>query len=655
MLESILLTNIGPFYGTHKVSLPSGILHIRGVYQDDPTRSNRSGKSMFLQAIYHTLFGGNLANLLSDGESIASVELSIDGNVYSRSMKDARYNDEVVTQTILSNKIETSVTGMSPLAFDITANMTTSNLYGFLKLPVKDQKSFLLEIANDSFDWDSAFTSLKSSLSAINERLSKITARIDLLEEEKAKVKDISFLWKELKKLCASRRELQYESTNLTHDNIDLLAKSLQLRSEIHKLNTGIKVAMQQELHNEELKKERDSYKHRMKEIEEELQKYESITSYSNKHKKLQEEYSTLVEYVRNLVARVTVYTKSNSLCPILKEACLHQVKLDNVVKEWDEQIHEKTPLLSELENKLKQMEATMNLVSSLSSELHTVTQKYYSIGAQCDKVQDLVELRGQLKYLSTEYELLDYEAIEQQQRTCTIKLQSITSKITVIRQTIRSWISVVKQLNSLHKEYTHLQEQQAEYVVATELTSPHGIPYLHLLAIFSKLEVYINYFLDKVGMKVHLMPYKELASLEDVCELDNYIFRKNETICPQCGTARRHKIKEQLTLITTDRGIPWEHESSGGKALIAIGVRFGLLKLLKEAGAQCPFIFMDEIFGNLDEVNKLNMLQLIEFAIEDLSLQQVFIISHDELNKLLPTTITIVRDVDKSIIKEGA
>jgi hypothetical protein len=654
MLESILLTNIGPFYGTHKVVFPTGIIHVRGVYSDDPTRSNRSGKSMFLQAIYHTLYGGNIANLLSEGETVASTELSIDGNTYSRSIKEAKYNDEVVTQTILSNKIESSITGLSQLAFDITANMTTSNLYGFLKLPVKEQKSFLLEIVNDPFDWDAVFTTLKSNLSVINERLSRITAKIDLLEEQKSNVKDISFLWKELKKLCASKREVQYELSNLTHDNIDLLAKSLQLKAAIHKLNTDIKTAIKQEVHNEALKAERDSYKNKMCEIEAKLQNYESNTSYSNKHKKLQEEYSTLLEYTRNLASRINVYTKSNSLCPILKESCLYQDKLDSVVQEWIAQVHEKTPILKALESDLKQLEEKMSIVSTLSSELHTVTQKYYSILSQCDKVQDLVELRGELKHLSTEYELLDYEVIEQQQRNCSLKLHSLVSKIGVIRQTIRSWISVVKQLKELNSEYTELQKQQAEYVVATELTSPHGIPYLHLLAIFSKLEVYINYFLDKVGMKVHLLPYKELASLEDVCELDNYMFHKAETICPKCGTMRRHKIKEQLTLITADRGISWEHESSGGKALIAIGVRFGLLKLLKEAGANCSFIFMDEIFGNLDEVNKLSVLQLIEFAIEDLHLQQVFIISHDELNKLLPTTITVVREVDKSIIKEG-
>ena len=654
MLESILFTNIGPFYGTHKVTLPSGIIHVRGVYSDDPTRSNRSGKSMFLQAIYHTLYGGNIANLLSDGESLASAELSIDGNTYSRSIKEAKYNGEVVTQTILSNKIETSVMGLSQLAFDITANMTTSNLYGFLKLPVKEQKAFLLEIVNDPFNWDAAFTSLKSNLSTINERLARITARIDLLEEQKSRVKDISFLWKELKKLCASKREIQYELSNLTHDNVDLLAKSLQLRAAIQKLNTDIKNAIKQEVHNDALKAERDSYKNKMNEIENELQNYESSTSYSNKHKKLQEEYSTLIENVRNLASRVNVYKKSNCLCPILKESCLYQDKLDTVIQDWVLQIQEKTPVIKELEEKLKQIEQKMNTVSTLSSELHTVTQKYYSVMAQCDKVPDLIELRGELKHLSTDYELLDYDAIEHQQRECTLKLHSLTSKIGTIRQTIRSWIEIVRQLNALHKEYTELQTQQAEYVVATELTSPHGIPYLHLLAIFSKLEVYINYFLDKVGMKVYLMPYKELASLEDVCELDNYIFRKTETVCPKCGTARRHKIKEQLTLITADRGIAWENESSGGKALIAIGVRFGLLKLLKEAVAQCPFLFMDEIFGNLDEINKLNILHLIEFAIEDLHLQQVFIISHDELNKLLPTTLTIVRDLDGSKIKEG-
>jgi hypothetical protein len=44
---------------------------------------------------------------------------------------------------------------------------------------------------------------------------------------------------------------------------------------------------------------------------------------------------------------------------------------------------------------------------------------------------------------------------------------------------------------------------------------------------VLEKLESYTNKFLEKAGMKIQIVPFKELASLEDMCLVDGRKFAR--------------------------------------------------------------------------------------------------------------------------------
>jgi len=146
----------------------------------------------------------------------------------------------------------------------------------------------------------------------------------------------------------------------------------------------------------------------------------------------------------------------------------------------------------------------------------------------------------------------------------------------------------------------------------------------------------------------VYITPYKVLNSMEDTCIIDGYKFKANDEVCPVCNNKREKKIESQITIYSGDRGIPLDGESTGRKAIFFTALRFGLMKLLNTQG---KILIVDEVFANLDDTNKQKLLDMINHASKELNIEQIFIVSNDELKDILPVTVSVTRLADKSII----
>ena len=53
---------------------------------------------------------------------------------------------------------------------------------------------------------------------------------------------------------------------------------------------------------------------------------------------------------------------------------------------------------------------------------------------------------------------------------------------------------------------------------------------------------------------------------------------------------------------------------------------------MAKSKKAEADFLILDEVFTNLDSDNKQNALKMLKFAMQDLDLKQIFLVSHDEI-----------------------
>ena len=238
-------------------------------------------------------------------------------------------------------------------------------------------------------------------------------------------------------------------------------------------------------------------------------------------------------------------------------------------------------------------------------------------------------------------------------------KIENLINSISTLKVNIEKISSILldfdiksNELKRKDKLMYELNTKLNEYSTAAKLVSPKGLPHLLLNEVLTTFEMYINKFLSFFDMSVVVSVYSELKSLEDYCPNDGVKYNKNDIVCKVCGNIRGKKLDESISIISKDSGVEWWQESSGGRALIALAVRLALLKMVKNKKSDVDFIILDEVFSNLDSKNKVKVMNLIKFAMKDLELKQVFIVSHDELKEYSDYEIIIEHENEEIIIK---
>jgi DNA repair exonuclease SbcCD ATPase subunit len=95
----------------------------------------------------------------------------------------------------------------------------------------------------------------------------------------------------------------------------------------------------------------------------------------------------------------------------------------------------------------------------------------------------------------------------------------------------------------------------------------------------------------------------------------------------------REKKRKDELTLRVLEGGKEraFYLDSGGGQVMQSVAMRIALARLVqRRTGSAWSTLFMDEIFGSLDAVNRKAMADLLTTTlIKEFGFKQVFIISH--------------------------
>lgn len=198
----------------------------------------------------------------------------------------------------------------------------------------------------------------------------------------------------------------------------------------------------------------------------------------------------------------------------------------------------------------------------------------------------------------------------------------------------------------------SEIESRFKELSTVAKLVSPKGLPHILLNEVLLLLESYTNRYLSFVGMSVVISGYSELKSLEEFCHNDGTKFNKNDTMCRTCGAIRENKVDENINIISKDSGVEWFRESSGGRALIALAIRLAIFKLAKTKKAEADFLILDEVFTNLDSENKSKALEMLRFAMTDLGLRQILLVSHDEVKDYTDHEVVISHENGRVEIK---
>jgi|GEM_PF-5066063 hypothetical protein len=646
MITSVKLKNFMPFYGEHEITLPEGIIHIRGKYSNNEDLSNRSGKSSFLTALYYGLFGGKNSHLISDGEDSMAVELCLDNSLILRRENGSAFlNGTRSTHSIL-DAVSVEYLKMSPMEFLYTLGAFQDNVYGFLSASPKSQKEFLLNYAENHYDWDSMHSKLKDILNVLGDRIKLYESKINMLEEELSKVKLVST--KELLRTSwTTLKNYRHELQQSSEEEAKRMASAQLLKNKIDSLKELLQNNIRLEATKMQIIQKKARYKEELAKIELQRQQYPSLSTLHTKINLLNERRITLEVQHKYFQERLIAYTTSKGMCPILGKDCPLKEDLDVSAKEWVKTMSSINSDLTETVRELDTLIAQKDIVIGLEKEWNKYNTELLTL--KIPEFRDIGELKEEIRQEEEKYNLISNETADAFRKELFAKEARLSSLCNTLKSTLVQRAKFALEKRLMESRLERIRERQKSVMVATKLVSPHGIPYVHLMNVLEKLESYTNKFLEKAGMKIQIVPFKELASLEDMCLVDGRKFARDETVCPVCGSARQKKIQEQIEVITADRQIKWQEESGGGKTIIALGLRLGIFKLLKEyKQVRGDFLIVDEAFSFLDTTNSELVLNMLVDSFSELGLKQMFIVSHNELKDMLPVTLWINYDQEK-------
>lgn len=111
---------------------------------------------------------------------------------------------------------------------------------------------------------------------------------------------------------------------------------------------------------------------------------------------------------------------------------------------------------------------------------------------------------------------------------------------------------------------------------------------------------------------------------------------------------------RESLDILVYDNGNerPFENYSGGERTLVNLALRLSLSRVISSLhGVKMQSLFLDEVLGPLDEVNREEVVKVVAFLSR--SFEQLFVISHtDEVKDIIDTGIVIERHDHHSTVR---
>ena len=655
MLDTIQIHNFKCLKGSHSLDFNEGIYSIKAKKDGDFRRSNRAGKTSLLEAIRFALFRGSVSDYTTYGESDMSVTLDISGVRLYAGNDGTKVNDETVLVAQLKAASET-ILGMDYQMFACTVGAFSDSIYGFLSLKPKEQKEFLLNYFCDTnVDWDAVREYVQEKVINISEEKKELDSDIERIEKRLAEIDYDSYQVKlEDLKYKLHVEEQEYEITKTSSESMlkeyrDALSKQSYLSAEIERRETIKESVQEKELI---LRSLQDEIQANIKEQE----AYITLPGYDYRIKAMDTRLGSLQTTIQQTKASIEEYDRNGGKCPILKAECPHTVGL----KEFYLQ---SKITLAESEAERDKLEIDRAAVREERKKASTLISKQKDlINSKCIVDRDLKELRKKehkLSDLITELLSLQEEVKFLESSLNTNRIESLVNSIAATKTSIDTVKGILlgyeislTEKRTKDAKLSEIESRFKELSTVAKLVSPKGLPHILLNEVLLLLESYTNRYLSFVGMSVVISGYSELKSLEEFCHNDGTKFNKNDTMCRTCGAIRENKVDENINIISKDSGVEWFRESSGGRALIALAIRLAIFKLAKTKKAEADFLILDEVFTNLDSENKSKALEMLRFAMTDLGLRQILLVSHDEVKDYTDHEVVISHENGRVEIK---
>lgn len=658
---------------------------------DDPShegRSNRGGKSTFVDAIEYLLYGvgrkRSHKDLINRAARDAGESMVVRGTLV--------FNDdsEVTVTRIRDNDGSPSVevTGREGLKWAAvneymeeligfthdenrnTAYFSQGQIHKFMESEPRDKRKLLLtwlnqerwevrrKYAKDEADKHSRkVEALDTALKSLPEMEDDPERLEDLLADTKDEMEELQgyreHLEGDLKNLAAELRDAR-EAVRLEAERKRLNAQASRLEEQLEAATVAAKRAAEIA---EALEAARAAW----------ATESETLTAGVDEAKERAAEARQLAATARK---RACAIRDTGGVCPVLDEGC------DRV---GDSERDDQEGRAMVAATKAATLEAEVKTAAGVLVEARgRYTVKVNKLTEERDALgnTDVDYYQGELDRIDAELETLNGKAISEARSVDEIQA-NIEEQRGVLDRTVEelgSWRQKAKgyedeirrakeyaeRKSKLEQDLTFRKGMTAAWSYCAYMFGNRGIPAEHIKAAFESLEADVNYILDRLnsGLTVEFKPYREGKAKEKYCLVCGAEFQSRQRKCGECGEERQNKLVEQLVLTIHDtmenQVSDFELDSGGGKVLISFAVRLALLFLKVRANrGEVPPIILDEVVGMLDPVNRQAIINIVvNILTQEYGVRQIFWISHnEEILDLLENALCVTRFSDHSLV----
>lgn len=653
ILETLTLENWLPFAGRFELNLPTGAVAVVGRYDDDPQRSNWSGKTALLEAIEWCLFGVHRKRyddaIIFVGAKFARVILAIAGTV----MIDGKAR----AGTII---VERSRKFGKPTRLSLVA--------GGERWEKKVAQEKIEELLGfDGSDYRETICFAQGDTEAIVEKTSgerrkvvaawlELDAWLRVASRARVKVRALADKHRELRAELAAHEKTHAAAPTIEELGTDVdTAKALEddARESLIAIDLRLEAVATMEiarLDREKLAKVVEDGKALRAELT--GAKVDGLEEGRADLAEIQAKASAAGAELR--AAADLVGGKFDGTCPVTCEECPVQ----------DEVRSNRGAAVSRRERARSADQDAQNVAREKRRDLSDLESQEREFDRKRGRFKSLVEQARALKASAGRYDEdveLDEDAIQRLRFDRTRYREAMAKARAaheVADKTLADLYAIRETLSEVEGELDDLAGELKIANLAARSVGPSGIPARIAEAQLGVLEERANALLEGSGLSFTFAWDRVTRDLAKRCFECGYAYKgTKDKACPACDATREMKRADELEILVDDGSGAVEDvkaKSGGAKVLIASAIRLSAGAMLRELrGSRCAWAQVDEPFGALDSRNRRDLARTFSGMLGAVGLEQAFVVSHDShLLDGLPGRIEVVRVGDRSTVE---
>lgn len=623
-ISEVQIQDLLPFSGIQKVTLGPGVYGIVGRYKDGIGRSNRAGKTAFLEAIQFALYGEGRKvrtadRLIHHGATTASSQVRLDpsGVVFTRSISAAggktKVNGEVVKREA-ALELAVKETGLTGDDFLASCFVRQGDLHGMLGQPNAKIRADLSRWLGLQA-WDVLLQGARERREAEEARLREARNALDTARRMLEDIQPVSE---------AEISEAE-EALDVAKRAVSKLAEDEGRGAELRSLLLRKRAIL-------------DAFEAK-EPSEAEVRKVESKAKEANALAERAEFCLMSLNQERTKV-KAALRGEFDGQCPVTGKECPAAAEINT-----DRRTFKKR--LAVLEAEIAEARRQSIEAKRVADELDRRLEDYANLSVRAAATAEIRnEFGGKVPDFDRAAEQLRLiESGAEASRKAAADVSAASSNLSLLRERKSRRQVLLDRIAAAEATIAPIAEQVDLWRCAQFMFGRSGVPGLMIENGVAVLEGRANEVLREMGSDIRLKFSFEVElkrkALE--CPQCGQPFGESDE-CPRCGEARGMARAEEVSIRVVEGGgvQDFEQDSGGGKDLLALAVRIGLCQLL---GVRV--LFLDEICGSLDDENLRALIRLVT-RLPEMGFDQVFVISHrPEVADAMPRRIVAERDQD--------